>query len=462
MTKHHITHRIIEQLPTMVAYVDRDRLFRYVNTSYAAFFDLTPQEMLGKPLIDVLSEESYQRIKPNHDHVFASGERMEFSDSVTFRNGHKCFLDIRYLPEFDEQDKVTGIYVLVEDVSDYYASVDVMRTIHEVIHKRGRRIDPASIDELLKVGVEYLGVDIGTASSIQNGTYTIEWVQTAKLDFSAGVQLPLATTYCSVVLKANHLIYTNDASRDSRFKEHASYQTYGLETYIGTPLIINDQVWGVLGFARKSKRAEPFTELEVEMVRMMGTALETVIAEQKIRSDLIRQRDDMALIAYTDALTGLKNRSAGMEILEQSLVRQHGGQGFVVSVIDFDHFKTINDTYGHDIGDKVLIAGSEAMSTAVRSSDSVVRVGGEEFMVVLAYADHESAVQVLERVRATVEETVVTLDSGEIINPTVSIGASESRADDDVSSIYRRADQALYKAKREGRNRVVWASESDV
>jgi diguanylate cyclase (GGDEF)-like protein len=83
-------------------------------------------------------------------------------------------------------------------------------------------------------------------------------------------------------------------------------------------------------------------------------------------------------------------------------------------------------------------------------------------MVVLAYADHESAVQVLERVRATVEETVVTLDSGEIINPTVSIGASESRADDDVSSIYRRADQALYKAKREGRNRVVWASESDV
>ncbi|MFP3354953.1 PAS domain-containing protein, partial [Pseudoalteromonas sp. SIMBA_153] len=81
MTKHHITHRIIEQLPTMVAYVDRDRLFRYVNTSYAAFFDLTPQEMLGKPLIDVLSEESHQRIKPNHDHVFASGERMEFSDS---------------------------------------------------------------------------------------------------------------------------------------------------------------------------------------------------------------------------------------------------------------------------------------------------------------------------------------------------------------------------------------------
>ena len=101
------------------------------------------------------------------------------------------------------------------------------------------------------------------------------------------------------------------------------------------------------------------------------------------------------------------------------------------------------------------------MSDAIRNSDSVVRVGGEEFMVVLSYADHDSAAQVLERVRQAVEETVITLDSGEIINPTVSIGASESRAEDDVSSIYRRADQALYKAKRAGRNCVVWADDTD-
>ncbi|MDV6316614.1 diguanylate cyclase [Idiomarina sp. HP20-50] len=461
MSADHITHKVIAQLPTMVAYVDQSRCFRFVNTAYASFFGLKPDDMLGKPVLDVLSDESYQRVKPNHDHVFSHGEKMEFSESITFRNGRKCFLDIRYLPEFDDKNDVIGLYALIEDVTDYYASVDLMRTIHEVIHKRGRRIDPASINELLKVGVDYLGTDIGTASSIKGGTYTIEWAQTAKMDFPAGTQLPLETTYCSVVLEANDLIYTNDASTDSRFKEHASYRTYGLETYIGTPLIINDQVWGILGFARKSKRADPFSELEVEMVRMMGTAVETVIAEQEIRSDLIRQRDDMAVIAYTDSLTGLKNRSAGMQILEQSLERQSGRQKCVVSVIDFDHFKNINDTYGHDVGDKVLIAGAAAMSDAIRSSDSVVRVGGEEFMVVLAYTDHESAAQVLERVRKTVEDTVVTLDSGETINPTVSIGASESRADDDVSSIYRRADQALYKAKRAGRNCVIWEDGSD-
>lgn len=460
MSTNHITHKIIEQLPTMVAYVDRDRCFRFMNTAYASFFGLTPDDMLGKSVSEVLSGESYQRVKPNHDRVFASGEKFEFSEAITLRNERKCFLDIRYLPELDDQKRVIGLYALIENVSDYYASVDLMRTIHEVIHKRGRRIDPASIDELLRIGVDYLGVDIGTASSIKDDTYTIEWAQAAKMDFPAGTQLPLATTYCSVVLKENNLIHTNGASEDLRFKDHSSYQTYGLETYIGTPLIINDKIWGILGFSRKNRRAEAFSDLEVEMVRMMGTAVETVVAEQQVRSDLIRQRDDMAVIAYTDSLTGLKNRSAGMQIVEQNLRRQNGERGCVVAVIDFDHFKAVNDTYGHDVGDKVLIAGTKAMSEAVRSSDSVVRVGGEEFMVVLAYADHESAAQVLERVRLAVEETVITLDSGDVINPTVSIGVSESKEEDDVSSLYRRADQALYKAKRAGRNCVVWADES--
>jgi diguanylate cyclase (GGDEF)-like protein len=193
------------------------------------------------------------------------------------------------------------------------------------------------------------------------------------------------------------------------------------------------------------------------MVRMMGTAVETVIAEQAVRSDLMRQRDDMALIAYTDSLTGLKNRSAGMEMLEQGLATHYKDSCCVVAVIDFDHFKPINDTYGHDIGDQVLIAGANAMNDSLRGSDTVVRVGGEEFMIILPYTDKDNASAVLERVREAAEKTVVTLDSGDVINPTVSIGATTSETGDDVSSIYRRADQALYKAKHAGRNCIVWS-----
>ncbi len=427
MPERQLSNKILEKLPTMVAFIDEKRRYRYVNKAYCQFFSLKKAHMLGRYVADVLDDEPYARVKVRHDKVFKSGKVNSFSETVKFRDGRKCFLDVRYIPELDENNKTVGLYAIIEDVTEYYASVD------------------------------YLDVDVGMASSIIDGVYTIEWIQTAKLDLEAGTQLPLETTYCSVVLAENELVHTNEADKDERFKDHKSFQTYGLQSYLGTPIVINDVVWGVLGFAKKTTRREAFSELEIEMVRMMGTAVETVIAEQAVRSDLMRQRDDMALIAYTDSLTGLKNRSAGMEMLEQGLATHYKDSCCVVAVIDFDHFKPINDTYGHDIGDQVLIAGANAMNDSLRGSDTVVRVGGEEFMIILPYTDKDNASAVLERVREAAEKTVVTLDSGDVINPTVSIGATTSETGDDVSSIYRRADQALYKAKHAGRNCIVWS-----
>lgn len=251
MPERQLSNKILEKLPTMVAFIDEKRRYRYVNKAYCKFFNLEKEDMLERFVSDVLDDESYASVKARHDKVFKSGKVTSLSETVTFRDGRKCFLDVRYIPELDEINKTTGLYAVLEDVTEYYASVDLMRTIHDIIHKRGRRIDPASIDELLKFGVDYLDVDVGMASSIIDGVYTIEWIQTAKLDLEAGVQLPLDTTYCSVVLAENELVYTNEADKDERFKDHKSFQTYRLESYIGTPLVINDVVWGVLGFARK-------------------------------------------------------------------------------------------------------------------------------------------------------------------------------------------------------------------
>lgn len=148
-------------------------------------------------------------------------------------------------------------------------------------------------------------------------------------------------------------------------------------------------------------------------------------------------------------------------MLEQGLATHYQDSCCVVAVIDFDHFKSINDTYGHDVGDQVLIAGANAMNDSLRGSDTVIRVGGEEFMIILPHTDKENASAVLERVREAVETTVLTLESGDVINPTVSIGATASETNDDVSSIYRRADQALYKAKHVGRNCIVWSDNAE-
>ena len=123
---------------------------------------------------------------------------------------------------------------------------------------------------------------------------------------------------------------------------------------------------------------------------------------------------------------------------------------------DLDYFKGINDTYGHDAGDDVLRAFAHLLKKSVRGIDLVVRQGGEEFVVVMPETDAKYATMVAERLRQDVENEPFLSRSGRSIPVTVSVGVAELLGEDDnPESLMRRADQALYAAKRDGRNRVV-------
>jgi two-component system cell cycle response regulator len=127
-----------------------------------------------------------------------------------------------------------------------------------------------------------------------------------------------------------------------------------------------------------------------------------------------------------------------------------------VLIFDIDHFKDINDTHGHETGDDVLKGFSERLRQGVRGVDLVARYGGEEFMVVMPETDAAFAEAVAERLRSDVEKTAFATRSRAAVPVTVSIGIAEWRHQSDTAeSLIRRADLALYAAKRSGRNRVV-------
>jgi two-component system cell cycle response regulator len=127
-----------------------------------------------------------------------------------------------------------------------------------------------------------------------------------------------------------------------------------------------------------------------------------------------------------------------------------------VLIFDIDHFKAINDAFGHDAGDDVLKAFSERLRLGVRGIDLVARYGGEEFFLVMPDTDALYASSVAERLRADVEKVPFVTRSGEEIPVTVSIGIAEWHGRSDTpDALIKRADQALYAAKRAGRNRVV-------
>lgn len=158
--------------------------------------------------------------------------------------------------------------------------------------------------------------------------------------------------------------------------------------------------------------------------------------------------------ASKDPLTGVFNRTAMDASItrEIDLAKRHGNHLSLLA-IDIDHFKKVNDTYGHSMGDCVIKAVAEASSAAVRSSDMVFRFGGEEFLVLLSSTDQEGAELLANRLRQRIEETVIICD-GQHISATVSIGVTAMNNDDSQNSLFTRADTALYQAKAAGRNCV--------
>jgi diguanylate cyclase (GGDEF)-like protein/PAS domain S-box-containing protein len=160
-------------------------------------------------------------------------------------------------------------------------------------------------------------------------------------------------------------------------------------------------------------------------------------------------------LSKTDSLTGLLNRRAFTEIINSEFSRfNRAGKIFSVLLLDIDHFKGINDSYGHNMGDRVLEYLGTEFKKLLRPYDYVARMGGEEFCILLPDTSQNQAIETAERIRNIILATSIPTDEN-TLNITVSIGVSESLiADTHYTQILERADQALYRAKDAGRNCV--------
>lgn len=156
-----------------------------------------------------------------------------------------------------------------------------------------------------------------------------------------------------------------------------------------------------------------------------------------------------------DPLTGLRNRTGLMEELGRETSRlRRSGRPFCLALCDLDRFKSVNDTYGHDAGDRVLMAASACIGSGIRDMDEAFRLGGEEILILLKDADLGQALGVLERLRTDLAAQVVQLADGRSLQVTASFGLAEAHPDLEPEQLIERADQALYAAKHGGRNRV--------
>jgi two-component system cell cycle response regulator len=216
---------------------------------------------------------------------------------------------------------------------------------------------------------------------------------------------------------------------------------------MAVPIRVRNRLYGVLALVRHRS----FSAAEIDdVVRLSGQAATAI--------ERIRATDEARRLSLTDGLTGLWNRRQLELRASQELERAtRFGERFAVVLVDLDGFKAVNDTYGHLIGDAVLVEAAQRLVTHTREVDTVARYGGEEFILLLPQTDLEGAQKVAEKVRAELALAPVDTEAGPL-RITLSAGvASHPRHGTSVESLLRAADRALYAAKAAGKNRVVTA-----
>ena len=194
--------------------------------------------------------------------------------------------------------------------------------------------------------------------------------------------------------------------------------------------------------------AKPFDQQELHVRLRAGQRI------IDLQDDLLEAREALRQQATHDSLTGLKNRATIVEILQSEMSRSERQQsGLGVVIVDLDMFKSVNDTYGHAAGDAVLRECARRMAACIRSYDSIGRYGGEEFLIVLPGCDRRCTQAQAERMLGVICGEPIGINGGSL-RITASLGATNMVAGLDADKLVQVADDALYRAKRNGRNRV--------
>jgi diguanylate cyclase (GGDEF)-like protein len=164
--------------------------------------------------------------------------------------------------------------------------------------------------------------------------------------------------------------------------------------------------------------------------------------------------DDLSQMAITDALTRIMNRRGiTVGLLDAMAQAERYGTALAIALCDIDRFKAINDEYGHDAGDKVLITVASVLADSLRMPDKVGRYGGEEFLIVLPHTSLMPAKKIIDRIRASVGNARTGVGDKKL-KVTISMGVTQFKKGEDLEKLLARADQALYASKQAGRNRV--------
>ena len=458
-----IINRCVQRLKCISEQADASSLVRRLEALAEIRDEIDAKEITVETNIDyysLLIESIIEIIKKTGNRYFLEGN----DDS------HASLLMLMYLKENDGLLRSEGASILSS------SSRDISRFKRLLILKEAyfKSFQLLATQKLL-AGV--LAIEHSENSETIKRMEKVILAPRARIDFSADQWFAKMSTHIDAYEKVIEGILKNLQKEASRLKEKEIVDMAAVWLFLLFFILLT----AVISYALKESILQPVVSLTEALQRLskgdkvfkpnhypQNDAIGKMIdAYNDLRKSLIRADFAAMLLemqerktqkyeelAYLDPLTGILNRRKYNEILRREFLNARHAEPVCVLILDLDHFKTVNDRYGHDIGDKVLIAFSETIAKAIRADDVFARIGGEEFALVFIGTAKETAMKIAEKLLRTVENMDLS-HVHEGLNLTVSIGlACSCERYDTVEAMIKSADYRLYEAKRNGRNRV--------
>ena len=421
---------LLQVMPSPVWMKDVNGVYLSCNGELERFFNIPGKEIIGRTDYDITSREDAALFEASDRKVVANGERIHFEHWVTYASDQRrAFMSIIKLPIRDATGKITGILGIAHDMTEKKRAEDQLNGLmaykDAILANAPIGLSVFSIDRIcLEANPSFCEIFDYTATELVG--------KSSRLLFrdDAGFE-ELALKIWPVVLQGG--TYTADLPMRRRDN---------VEIWVHTVIHLIDIKAPTLGVIVIVTDVTAQKALELDL--------------QRSNAELQKRTEQLQAVARTDPLTEIANRRAFIEAAEAEFLRfKRFNAATSVLMIDIDHFKTINDSFGHEVGDHALVALASTLKSLARATDLPARFGGEEFVVLLNGTSSEGASEVAERIRQ--EIAALSISAGkQHFSMTVSIGvASFGSSDDSWSQAIARADAAMYRAKSQGRNQVV-------
>ncbi len=404
---------IVDNVPNMIGYWDRDLHCCYANNAYREWFEKSPEEIIGMTFQDLAGERLFALNQPHIQQVLA-GEHQRFERTLNKASGNVGHIIGHYIPDFDVDGTVKGFAIQSSEVT-LLKETEAKLELAACVFKN-------TLDGVLITDTKGIILSVNPAFTEITGYATEE------------------------------AIGHNPRMLQSNQHDRAFYNT--MWTQITTKGRWNGEIW--------NRRKNGALYLERMTISMVRDADGKPIRYVSVFSDITafwRKDEHIKHLAFHDALTDLPNRTLLMDRINQRLINFNREPcELALMFIDLDGFKLVNDQFGHNVGDDLLKEVAKRLLALVRESDTVARVGGDEFIVVLNNPKEKDEIAyIASRVVSIINEPMEIL--GRVLHVGVSVGIAIYPADASTSvDLIKNADTAMYAAKGSGRNKISFFS----